>query len=186
MPTDIKKGWIEIICGPMFSGKTEELIRRLKRALIANNVLKIFKPAIDNRYSSTHIVSHNKNSIESEVVEKSIDILKKSKDADVVGIDEVQFFDDDITDIANQLADKGKRVIIAGLDRDYLSNPFDSVSQLLSNAEVITKLNAICILCGDKAFFSNRISDENKQLLVGEKDKYEALCRECFNKKRNN
>ena len=175
-------GWVEIICGPMFSGKTEELIRRLKRALIANNILKIFKPVIDNRYSDTHIVSHNNTSIESELIHSSNEILNKSKNADVIGIDEVQFFDDDIIKIVNDLANDGKRVIIAGLDKDYLSKPFGPVSKLLSHAEFITKLNAICITCGDKAFFTKRISNEEKQLLVGEKDKYEALCRHCFNK----
>ena len=176
-------GWIELICGPMFSGKTEELIRRLKRALIANNNLKIFKPKLDSRYSDTHIVSHNNNSIESELVLNSKEIIKKSKNAQVIGIDEVQFFDNEIINIANQLANNGKRVIIAGLDRDYLSNPFGPVSKLLAHAEFITKLNAICMGCGDKAFFSKRISnDEDKQVIIGEKDKYEALCRTCFNK----
>jgi len=182
MSINNKTGWIEIICGPMFSGKTEELIRRLKRALIANNKLRIFKPELDNRYSDTHIVSHNNNLIESETVSNSKEILQKSQKAHVIGIDEVQFFDDEIINIANELANNGKRVIIAGLDRDYLSNPFGPVSKLLSHAEFITKLNAICMGCGDKAFFSKRISNEDKQVIIGEKDKYEAVCRNCFNK----
>ena len=176
-------GWIEMICGPMFSGKTEELIRRLKRALIANNSLKIFKPFIDDRYSDTHIVSHNNNSIKSELITNINDILVKSKKAQVIGIDEVQFFDNRIIKIANELADNGKRVIIAGLDKDYLAKPFGPVSSLLSHAEFITKLNAICIICGDRAFFTKRISKENNQVIIGEKDKYQARCRNCFDKK---
>ena len=176
----MNNGWIEIICGPMFCGKTEELIRRLKRALIAKKNVSIFKPQIDNRYSANHIVSHNNNSIESKTIKSINEILKLSKDSDVIGIDEAQFFSNKIIDLSDKLANQGKRVIIAGLDKDFLSNPFEPISQLLAKAEYITKLYAICMQCGKKAFFSKRITKENKRIIVGEKDKYEARCRECY------
>ena len=175
-------GWIELICGPMFSGKTEELIRRLKRALIAKKNVVIFKPLTDDRYSNNKIVSHNNNSIESVNIDKIDDIIGLSKDAEVIGIDEIQFFNENIGDICNKLANSGKRVITAGLDKDYLAKPFGSISSLLVEAEYITKLNAICVHCGDKAFFTKRITEENNQIVVGESDKYEARCRACFNK----
>ena len=176
----MNNGWIEIICGPMFCGKTEELIRRLKRALIAKKNVSIFKPLMDDRYSTDHIVSHNNNSIKSKSIKDINEILNYCKDSDVIGIDEAQFFNNEIIDISNQLANKGKRVIIAGLDKDYLEKPFGPISNLLSKAEYITKLYAICVQCGKKAFFSKRISGENEQIIVGEKDKYEARCRKCF------
>jgi len=176
----MNNGWIEIICGPMFCGKTEELIRRLKRALIAKKNVSIFKPQIDNRYSANHIVSHNNNSIESKTIKNINEILKLSKDSDVIGIDESQFFSNKIIDLSDKLANQGKRVIIAGLDKDFLGNPFGPISQLLSKAEYITKLYAICMQCGKKAFFSKRITEENERIIVGEKDKYEARCRECY------
>ena len=176
----MNNGWIEIICGPMFCGKTEELIRRLKRALIAKKNVSIFKPLIDDRYSTNHIVSHNNNSIESKSVKNINEILEYSKKSDVIGIDEAQFFNNDIINLSNQLANKGKRIIIAGLDKDYLGEPFGPISHLLSKAEYITKLYAICVKCGKKAFFSKRITEDSKQVIVGEKDKYEARCRSCF------
>ena len=180
--TPINSGWIEVICGSMFSGKTEELIRRLIRAQIAKQKVAIFKPDSDNRYEEDFIVSHNQRKIKSIKI-KDVDIILNYIDkADVFGIDEAQFFDNSIINICRELANAGKRVVIAGLDKDYLAKPFGSISSLLVEAEYITKLNAICVQCGDKAFFTKRITEENKQIVVGESDKYEARCRACFNK----
>ena len=178
--TPKKSGWIEIICGPMFSGKTEELIRRLVRAQFAKQRVSIFKPGSDNRYSENYVVSHNQRKIESIMVNSSKKILEFMDKSDVFGIDEAQFFDDDIVDVCQKIARSGKRVVIAGLEKDFMANPFGSMPQLLVNAEYITKVNAICMICGDPANFSQRISSETNQVVVGESDKYEARCRNCF------
>ena len=173
-------GWIEVICGPMFSGKTEELIRRLVRAQIAKQRVAIFKPPTDNRFSEDYIVSHNKRRIKSiQVVDTKI-ILDYHDKADVFGIDEAQFFDSSIVTVCRDLANSGKRVVIAGLEKDYLANSFGPMPELLIDAEYITKVNAICMQCGDPANYSHRISTEKKQVVVGEIDKYEALCRRCY------
>jgi len=176
------KGWIEVICGSMFSGKTEELIRRLKRAQIANQRVEIFKPAIDKRYDDYDIVSHDEKRICSTPIENSHHILLLSSDVDVVGIDEAQFFDIDLAEVAELLAYKGIRVIVAGLDMDYSGKPFGPVPSLLAKAEYITKLHAICVQCGDIASFSYRRAKIDDQILLGEKDVYEPRCRSCFNK----
>ena len=173
-------GWIEIICGPMFSGKTEELIRRLVRAQYAKQKVAIFKPKTDDRYSDDYIVSHNKRKIKSIIVESSAEIYKLKDSADVFGIDEAQFFDNGIIDIANKLAREDKRIVIAGLDKDYKGKSFGPIHQLLVDAEYVSKVNAICISCGDPASFSQRISSEKDLVVVGETDKYEARCRKCF------
>ena len=178
--TPKNSGWIEVICGPMFSGKTEELIRRLIRAQIAKQVVTIFKPSLDDRYSEDYIVSHNKRKIKSIAIKNIKDIHKYSKDSDVVGIDEAQFFDNTIIDICKKLAKKGKRIVIAGLEKDYQAVPFGPMPQLLVDAEYVTKVNAICMQCGNPANFSQRITDEKKQVVIGEIDKYEARCRKCF------
>jgi thymidine kinase len=177
-----KTGWIEVICGSMFSGKTEELIRRLRRAVIAKQKVQIFKPAIDNRYSSKHIVSHNNVKMVSQPVENAAELLQNvESDTDVVGIDEAQFFDSNLVEICNRLADKGKRVIVAGLDQDYLGRPFHPMPELLAVAEYITKTLAICMKCGEPANKTQRLVKSNKEILLGEKDIYEARCRNCFN-----
>ena len=173
-------GWIEVICGPMFSGKTEELIRRLVRAQIAKHKVAIFKPNMDNRFEKEYIVSHNQRKIKSIQVEDTAIILDYLNKADVFGIDEAQFFDKSIVNVCKSLANSGKRVVIAGLEKDYLTKSFGSMSELLVDAEYITKVNAICMSCGDPANFSYRISAEKKQVIVGEGDKYEALCRRCY------
>ena len=179
-------GWIEVICGSMFSGKTEELIRRLRRAQIAKLDVKIFKPAIDKRYSEKSIVSHNKNSLESIVVKDSGELYEKARGVDVVGIDEAQFFDEGIVDVANKLANEGARVIIAGLDMDYRGKPFGPMPYLLAIAEFVTKLHAICTHTGNMAHYSLR-KDLSKQdtIITGEKDLYEPVSREIFWKKMN-
>jgi len=174
-------GWIEVICGSMFSGKTEELIRRLKRANFAHQRVQIFKPALDVRYSDKNVVSHDRNSIESNNVDSSQNILLLATDVDVIGIDEVQFFDDGIVDVCNQLADRGVRVICAGLDMDYLGKPFGPMPALMAVAEHVTKVHAICVKCGQPARHSHRISGGDKLVMLGEQDKYEPLCRHCFN-----
>jgi thymidine kinase len=176
-----RKGWIEVICGSMFSGKTEELIRRLNRAKIAHQKVEIFKPAIDNRYHETDVVSHNENSIPSTPVNSSLNILLMVNNATVVGIDEAQFFDDELLYVCEKLAAKGIRVIVAGLDMDYTGKPFGPMPNLMSVAEYVTKLHAICVRCGDLANYSYRITTNNNQVLLGEKDSYEARCRSCFN-----
>ena len=183
MLTTRNSGWIEVICGPMFSGKTEELIRRLVRAQYAKQRVAIFKPKVDNRYSDDYIVSHNKRKIKSIILESSKYIYDYRNKADVFGIDEAQFFDDSIINVCKNLANQGKRVVIAGLEKDYLANSFGPMPKLLVDAEYITKVNAICMKCGDPANFSHRISSEKTQVVLGETNKYEARCRRCFNEK---
>lgn len=173
-------GWIEVICGSMFSGKTEELIRRLKRAKIANQKVEIFKPGIDVRYSEDEVVSHDANSIMSTPVESSNSILLLTGNVDVVGIDEAQFFDRGIIDVVQQLASMGIRVIVAGLDMDYRGKPFGPMPDLMAVAEYVTKVHAICVKCGDPANHSHRLSNSEKLVELGEKDIYEPLCRHCF------
>ncbi|HEY4064519.1 MAG TPA: thymidine kinase [Puia sp.] len=175
-----KRGWIEIICGSMFSGKTEELIRRLKRAKIANLKVEIFKPSIDTRYHEQQIVSHNENSIQSTPVDNSQTILLLAGEVDVVGIDEAQFFDDQLPEVCDQLAVRGVRVIVAGLDMDFQGQPFGQMPYLLAKAEYITKLHAICVKCGNIANYSYRKSDQSGKILLGEKDVYEPRCRHCY------
>ncbi len=177
-----RSGWIEIICGSMFSGKTEELIRRLKRAKFANQKVEIFKPAIDIRYSEEEVVSHDAHTILSTPVESSDSILLLTGDVDVVGIDEVQFFDNNIVNVCQQLADRGVRVICAGLDMDYLGKPFGPMPHLMAVAEYVTKVHAICVKCGNLAHHSHRLSASDKLVELGEKDIYEPICRHCFNK----
>ncbi|MEK9136021.1 MAG: thymidine kinase [Bacteroidota bacterium] len=173
-------GWIEVIAGCMFSGKTEELIRRIRRAQIAKQKVAIIKPKIDARYSSDHIVSHSEVRLQSTTVEKSVEILELAKDAQVIGIDEGQFFDMGLVDIAETLANQGKRVIIAGLDQDYRGKPFEPMPQLLAIAEYITKTLAICVVCGNPADRTQRTTSASERVLVGAKDSYEARCRKCF------
>lgn len=176
-----RRGSIEVICGSMFSGKTEELIRRLKRVRIAHQRVEIFKPRIDTRYHEEQIVSHDENAIPSTPVENSQTILLMTTGVDVVGIDEAQFFDDQLPDVCDQLALKGIRVIIAGLDMDYRGKPFGQLPNLLAKADYITKLHAICVQCGHIANFSYRKKTEDaQQVLLGEKDIYEPRCRKCY------
>jgi len=178
------QGWIEVIAGSMFSGKTEELIRRMKRAKIAQQKTMIFKPKVDTRYSEDKVVSHNSNSIESIPVEKAEDILELANGYEVIGIDEAQFFSDILVQVCNRLADKGIRVIVAGLDMDFAGKPFGPIPRLFAIAEYISKVHAICMRCGKLAQYSHRLSDNDKQFLLGEKDIYEPLCRKCYNKAR--
>ncbi len=175
-----RRGTIEVITGSMFSGKTEELIRRLRRARFAGLKVEIFKPTVDNRYSGTMIVSHDDKSIMSTPVENAASILLLADNVDVVGIDEAQFFDNSVVEVCNKLADSGLRVVVAGLDMDFLGNPFGPMPALLSIAEYITKVHAICMRCGSLAQFSHRKSEESQVVVLGEKDKYEPLCRECY------
>jgi thymidine kinase len=177
-----RRGWIEVICGSMFSGKTEELIRRLRRARIANLRVGIFKPLTDDRYHPENIVSHDDNSILSIPVPNAKTILDEVSAVDVVGIDEAQFFDESLPDVCDILASKGTRVIVAGLDMDYQGNPFGQMPALLSKAEYITKLHAICMQCGNIANYSYRKSGTAEQLLIGNKDLYEPRCRICYEK----
>jgi thymidine kinase len=172
-------GWIEVITGCMFSGKTEELIRRLRRAQIAKQRVKIFKPRIDARYSQESIVSHNDQSLPSILIDDIIEVLKHSDDAQVIGIDEAQFFNESIVHICNSLASKGKRVIVAGLDMDYTGKPFEPIPQLLATAEYITKQHAICVVCGNPADKTQRKTSESERVIVGAADIYEARCRKC-------
>jgi len=176
-----KRGTIEIITGSMFSGKTEELIRRLRRAQFAGLKVEIFKPSLDKRYSENRVVSHDDKSIVSTPVDNSSSILLLAGEVDVVGIDEAQFFDSSIVEVCNKLADKGIRIVVAGLDMDFMGNPFGPMPALLSIAEYITKVHAICMRCGSLAQYSFRKSDEEQVVVLGEKEKYEPLCRECFN-----
>jgi thymidine kinase len=173
-------GWIEVIVGCMFSGKTEELIRRIRRAEIARQRVAIFKPKIDNRFSADHIVSHSELKLKSTVVEHSSDILELGRDAQVIGIDEGQFFDLNLVDVAEKLANEGKRVIVAGLDQDYRGKPFEPMPQLLAVAEYITKTLAICVVCGNPADRTQRTTADSERVLVGATDTYEARCRHCF------
>src|SRR6476661_1737190 len=175
-----KRGWIEVICGSMFSGKTEELIRRLKRAKIANLKVEIFKPAIDVRYDEIKIVSHDENAIHSTPIDSSQTLLLLAQDADVVGIDEAQFFDDEIANVCDELALRGVRVIVAGLDMDYMAKPFGQIPFLLAKADYITKLHAICVKCGNIANYSYRIIPNEEQIMLGAKNAYEPRCRNCF------
>ena len=173
-------GKIEVICGCMFSGKTEELIRRIRRAQIAKLSVIVFKPFIDSRYSTNEIVSHNNIKIESYSLKSSMEIKDYSLDFDVIGIDEAQFFDKDILKVCQQLAFNGKRVLIAGLDKDYRGLPFGSMPQLMCEADYLDKLRAICVKCSRSASYTKRISTEVDQVVIGELDKYEARCRKCF------
>jgi thymidine kinase len=173
-------GWIEVIVGCMFSGKTEELIRRIRRAEIAKQNVAIFKPGIDTRYSTDHIVSHSDAKLRSTVVNTSAEIVALAHNAQVVGIDEGQFFDMGIVEVAEKLANEGKRVIVAGLDQDYRGKPFEPMPQLLAVAEYITKTLAICVVCGNPADRTQRTSTASDRVLVGAKDSYEARCRSCF------
>lgn len=177
---DQKAGWIEVVAGSMFSGKTEELIRRLRRAEFAKQRVEIFKPAIDVRYSEVDVVSHNSNAIRSTPVSNSSNILLLATDVDVVGIDEAQFFDNGIVDVCTELANRGVRVIVAGLDMDFKGRPFGPMPALFAIAEDVTKVHAICVRCGDLAQYSYRKSREKGVVLLGEKDVYEPLCRKCY------
>jgi thymidine kinase len=175
-----RAGWVEVICGSMFSGKTEELIRRLNRAVIAKQKVEIFKPKIDTRYHDTEVVSHDAKRIRSTPVDFAEDILLKAGNCNVVGIDEAQFFDMRLVEVVNKLANRGKRVIIAGLDMDFSGKPFGPMPQLMATAEYITKVHAICAQCGDIATYSYRMDAAESQVLLGEKDKYEPRCRNCY------
>lgn len=176
-----RSGWIEVICGSMFSGKTEELIRRLNRAAIAKQQVEIFKPTTDTRYHMEDIVSHSRQRIPSTPVDKARDILELAGTCEVVGIDEAQFFDPELPDVVSQLANDGKRVILAGLDMDSAGRPFGSMPTLMALAEYVTKVHAICVQCGEVANYSYRKAPSADQILLGEQDAYEARCRDCFN-----
>ena len=178
--TGERRGWIEVICGSMFSGKTEELIRRLKRVQIAHLKAEVFKPAIDTRYSEKDVVSHDENTIQSTPVESAQHILLLAQDADVIGLDEAQFFDPEIVHVCELLAAKGVRVIVAGLDMDFKGKPFGPMPQLLAIADYITKLHAICVKCGNIASISYRTAAGSAQVLLGEKQQYEPRCRKCY------
>jgi len=183
--TEPKRGSIELITGSMFSGKTEELIRRLRRAQFAGLKVEIFKPSLDKRYSETRVVSHDETSISSTPVENASSILLLADNCDVIGIDEAQFFDNSIIDVCNNLADNGVRIVVAGLDMDYMGRPFGPMPALLAIAEYVTKVHAICTRCGNLAQYSYRKSGDAQQVLLGEKDIYEPLCRRCYNKAHN-
>ncbi len=172
-------GWIEVICGCMFSGKTEELIRRLRRAQIAKQTVAVFKPVIDDRYDRERIVSHSEQSLISTPVKDASEILKRAGDAQVVGVDEAQFFDMNLVGVCEQLANEGRRVIVAGLDQDFQGKPFDPIPQLLAVAEYITKTLAICVVCGNPADRTYRTGASQERVVVGAKDLYEARCRRC-------
>ncbi|PVY44018.1 thymidine kinase [Pontibacter virosus] len=176
----IRRGWIEVICGSMFSGKTEELIRRLNRAKIAKQKVEIFKPTIDKRYHEEDVVSHNANAIRSTPIDFAQDMLLLGGSCDVVGIDEAQFFDDGLAEVCVKLANSGVRVIAAGLDMDYLGKPFGPMPALMAVAEYVTKVHAICVQCGDIATYSYRNALSEQQVLLGETESYEARCRHCF------
>lgn len=175
-----RSGWIEVICGSMFSGKTEELIRRLKRARIANQKVEIFKPSKDTRYDQRKVVSHDENALLSKPVINSAELLFTNEETQVIGIDEAQFFDLQLVEICQQLAIRGKRIIVAGLDMDFRGEPFGPMPGLMAVAEYITKVHAICPHCGNLATHSYRLSDESETIILGEKDKYEPRCRLCF------
>jgi len=179
-------GWIEVICGSMFSGKTEELIRRLKRARIARQKVEIFKPEVDTRYDLRNVVSHDENSIVSTPVQSASQILLMTNDVDVVGIDEAQFFDDELASVCNTLANNGMRVIVAGLDMDYLGKPFGPIPSLMAIAEDVTKVHAVCMNCGDLANYTHRTVQDDRLVMLGETDFYEPLCRRCFLEKSQN
>jgi len=175
-----RTGWIEIVCGSMFSGKTEELLRRLTRARIAKQKVEVFKPAVDVRYDEEDVVSHDARKSNSIPVENASQILFYAEDFEVVGIDEAQFFGSELVSVCNELANRGKRVIVAGLDMDYKGNPFGPIPQLLATAEYVTKVHAICMKCGNLANYSHRIVQDEKLVVLGETDAYEPLCRKCF------
>lgn len=174
------RGRIEVICGSMFSGKTEELIRRLKRARIAKQRVQIFKPTVDTRYSEEDVVSHEGNSVESTPIDASSALLLMTDDADVVGIDEAQFMDEGLIGVCNELANRGKRVIVAGLDMDFQGVPFGPIPGLCAVAEEVTKVHAICVRCGDLAYISHRTIADNRRVVLGEMQEYEPLCRRCY------
>jgi len=179
-----QNGWVEVICGSMFSGKTEELIRRLNRAKIAKQKIEIFKPAVDTRYDKEGVVSHDETSIKSTPVQAASQILLLANDVDVVGIDEAQFFDNELASVCNLLANDGIRVIVAGLDMDYLGNPFGPIPSLMATAEYVTKVHAICMECGNLAQYSHRLVEDDNLVLLGETDNYVPLCRKCYVDKR--
>ena len=176
-----KSGCIEVICGSMFSGKTEELIRRLKRAQFANQKIEIFKPAVDTRYSDMDVVSHDLHSIPCTPIKDAEMMLDAKEETQVIGIDEAQFFSEKLISVAQELADRGKRVIIAGLDTDYMGKPFGPIPGLMAIAEDVQKVHAICVKCGNLANHSHRLTKSHKLVVLGEKDVYEPLCRQCFN-----
>tara|TARA_B100001540_G_C15787179_1_gene633758 strand:+ start:649 stop:1230 length:582 start_codon:yes stop_codon:yes gene_type:complete len=176
------QGWIEVVCGSMFSGKTEELLRRIKRAKFANQKILLVKPSIDVRYSDKNVVSHQGTSQDAVMVNNAEEILDVWKNEKVVAIDEAQFFDDSILAVCNKLSQSGVRVIVAGLDMDYLGNPFGPIPNLLAIAEYVTKVHAICVSCGNLAQFSHRIVNNDEQVVLGAVEEYEPLCRTCFNK----
>jgi thymidine kinase len=182
--SSLRAGWIEVICGSMFSGKTEELIRRLNRARIAKQKVEVFKPAIDKRYDDEDVVSHDAKKSPSIPVENASQILFYAEDFEVVGIDEAQFFGSELVAVCNQLAEKGKRVVVSGLDMDYTGKPFGPIPQLLSIAEYVTKVHAICMRCGDLANYSHRTVNDEHLVMLGETESYEPLCRKCFVKAR--
>ena len=177
-----RPGRIEVVCGSMFSGKTEELIRRMKRAKFAKQKVEIFKPSIDTRYSDEDVVSHDQNSIHSTPIESSGSLLLLASDIDVVGIDEAQFFDNGLVEVCNELANRGVRVIVAGLDMDFKGIPFGPIPALCAIADEETKVHAICVRCGALAYVSHRLISNDRRVLLGEKDEYEPLCRECYQK----
>ena len=179
-----RSGGVEVICGSKFSGKTEELIRRLNRAKIAKQRVEIFKPAVDVRYDEENVVSHDETSIKSTPVQAASQILLLASDVDVVGIDEAQFFDNELASVCNLLANDGIRVIVAGLDMDYLGNPFGPIPSLLATAEYVTKVHAICMQCGSLAQYSYRLVEDDNLVLLGETDNYVPLCRKCYIEKR--
>jgi len=178
-PTN-RLGWIEVICGSMFSGKTEELIRRLKRAKIARQKVEIFKPGIDTRYDEINVVSHDENAIVSTPVQSASQILLLTNDVDVVGIDEAQFFDAELPAVCTKLANSGIRVIVAGLDMDYLGNPFGPMPYLIAIADDVAKVHAVCMVCGDLAQFTHRKVHDDHLVMLGEMESYEPLCRRCY------
>ena len=175
-----RSGWIEVVCGSMFSGKTEELIRRLNRALLAQQHVEIFKPAIDKRYDKKKIVSHKESAINSTPVNFANDILLRVGNSEVVGIDEAQFFDESIVEVVDKMANSGRRVIVAGLDMDFKGRPFYPMDAIMAVAEYITKVHAVCMKCGNMASYSHRRTKSDQTVVLGEKDIYEALCRSCF------
>lgn len=185
-PNQVKKGSIEVICGSMFSGKTEELIRRLKRAEFAKQRVEIFKPKIDNRYSDEDVVSHDRTSISSTPIDSSGSILLMSSEVDVIGIDEAQFFDDGLVDVCQTLAHNGIRVVVAGLDMDFRCQPFGPMPKLMAIADDVYKVHAICVRCGSLAYVSHRLVASEKQVLLGETQEYEPICRDCYNKIKDN
>lgn len=184
--SSVRSGWIEVICGSMFSGKTEELIRRLNRARIAKQKVEVFKPSIDTRYDVNDVVSHDAKKASSIVVENASEILFYAQDFEVVGIDEAQFFGNELVSVCNQLANDGKRVLVSGLDMDYRGIPFGPIPKLMAISEYVTKVHAICIRCGDLANYSHRTIDNNKLVVLGEMELYEPLCRKCFTLVKNN